>query len=149
MPVSNPKRVQRLRALAISALSGGCVLGAFAPLNWWWLAPLGVALLSISLLGHGWRFAAVLGAVHGAVFFIPLLHWTGLYVGWWPWIALAGFEACYLAGLGVALAGLRHLTQRLPWTSWLLPVLIAVLWVGQETLRSALPWGGFPWGRLA
>jgi apolipoprotein N-acyltransferase len=30
-----------------------------------------------------------------------------------------------------------------------LPLLTAGLWVGQEALRSRLPFGGFPWGRLA
>jgi len=108
-----------------------------------------VGLFTLSLLGRGWRGAAVLGAIHGLAFFVPLLHWTGLYVGWWPWLALAGFQACYMAALGVATAAMRHLIEAAPRTVWLLPMLVAVLWVGQETLRSSIPWGGFPWGRLA
>ncbi len=156
MPFSAPLRTPdlsrpagRLRAVAISALSGGCIWAAFAPVGWWWLAPVGVGLFTVSVLGHGWRFAAALGAMHGLTFFVPLLHWTGLYVGWGPWLALAGFQACYMAILGVATAAMRHIIERAPWAPWLLPVLVAALWIGQETLRSRLPWGGFPWGRLA
>jgi apolipoprotein N-acyltransferase len=31
----------------------------------------------------------------------------------------------------------------------LVPVLVAATWVGQEALRARIPFGGFPWGRIA
>jgi apolipoprotein N-acyltransferase len=50
-------------------------------------------------------------------------------------------EAAFLAALGAALAVVARLD------SW--PLWSACLWVGQEALRDRLPFGGFPWGRLA
>ena len=71
---------------------------------------------------------------------MPLLSWTGIYVGPLPWLALAVFEALHLALLGAATA----LTSRLRW--W--PLWAAALWVADEALRGRLILGGFPWGRL-
>jgi apolipoprotein N-acyltransferase len=71
---------------------------------------------------------------------VPLLSWTGVYVGPFPWLALAVTEALYFALLGAAAAA----TSRLPgWPLW-----AAALWVADEALRGRWPLGGFPWGRL-
>jgi apolipoprotein N-acyltransferase len=78
--------------------------------------------------------------VLGLAFFVPLLSWTGTYVGAFPWLALAVFEAAHVALLGAATA----LTSRLRW--W--PLWAAALWVADEALRGRLILGGFPWGRL-
>jgi apolipoprotein N-acyltransferase len=78
--------------------------------------------------------------VLGLVFMVPLLSWTGIYVGPLPWLALAVTEALYFAVLGAAAA----VTSRLP--GW--PVWTAALWVADEALRGRWPLGGFPWGRL-
>src|SRR3712207_9415634 len=67
--------------------------------------------------------------------FVPLLSWTGIYVGAFPWLALAVFEALHLALLGAATA----LTSRLRW--W--PLWAAALWVADEALRGRLVLGGF------
>jgi apolipoprotein N-acyltransferase len=105
------------------------------------LAVLGPAALSLATAGRRFRGGLWLGLVLGLVFMLPLLSWTGVYVGSFPWLALGVFEALYLALLGGALA----LTSRLP--AW--PVWAAALWVADEALRSSVPFGGFPWGRLA
>ncbi|SDY20867.1 apolipoprotein N-acyltransferase [Modestobacter sp. DSM 44400] len=105
------------------------------------LAVLGPAALSLATHGRRLRGGLWLGLVLGLVFLLPLLSWTGVYVGSFPWLALGIFESLYLALLGGALA----LTSRLP--GW--PVWAAALWVSDEALRSRLPFGGFPWGRLA
>jgi apolipoprotein N-acyltransferase len=55
-------------------------------------------------------------------------------------------QAGYVALLGAAAAYLSPVVDRWRW-SW--PVLTALVWVGQEALRSRTPFGGFPWGRLA
>jgi apolipoprotein N-acyltransferase len=127
---------------ALALGSGFALLGAFPPYGQWWLAPIGVAMLALAVAGRRARHGALLGLLHGGAFFVPLLHWTGLYVGAFPWLLLAASQTVFLVLLGAV--G--------PW-AWrrpaLLPPLTAALWVGQEALRSRLPFGGFPWGRLA
>jgi apolipoprotein N-acyltransferase len=79
-------------------------------------------------------------------FFAPLLSWSNLHTGWAPWLLLSGFQAAFVALVGAATAGCSGLLAR--WW-WLWPVVTGSLWTLQETLRSRLPFGGFPWGRLA
>jgi apolipoprotein N-acyltransferase len=132
----------RRRWAAMLALAGG-LLGmlAFPRPGIWPLAFLSVALLSIAVDGRRSRTGAWLGFVYGLGFLLPLLHWTGVYVGAGPWLLLATAEAGFLAALGAVLP----LVQRLRWA----PVWVGATWVLQEALRDRLPFGGFPWGRLA
>ncbi len=104
------------------------------------LAVLGPAALALAVHGRSVRGGLWLGLVLGLAFFVPLLSWTGIYVGAFPWLALAVFEALHLALLGAATA----LTSRLRW--W--PLWAAALWVADEALRGRFVLGGFPWGRL-
>jgi apolipoprotein N-acyltransferase len=104
------------------------------------LAVLGPAALALAVHGRRFRSGLWLGLVFGLTFFVPLLSWTGTYVGAFPWLALAVFQAGYLALLGGATA----VTSRLRW--W--PLWAAALWVAAEALRGRFPFGGFPWGRL-
>ncbi|HEY8451382.1 MAG: apolipoprotein N-acyltransferase [Micromonosporaceae bacterium] len=131
---------------AAAVAAGVGLLLAFPPYGWWWLAPVAVALLAVAVHRRRLRAGAGLGALTGAVFFVPLLGWTNLEVGYVPWLLLAGLEAAYLALLGAAAAFASPLADRWRWT-W--PLLTAGLWVAQEALRSRTPFGGFPWGRLA
>jgi apolipoprotein N-acyltransferase len=100
-----------------------------------------VALLSAAVDGRRARTGGWLGFVYGAAFFVPLLHWTGVYVGAAPWLLLAGGEAAFTAALGAALTRLQALPAA--------PFWIGCAWVGQEALRARFPFNGFPWGRLA
>jgi apolipoprotein N-acyltransferase len=104
------------------------------------LAVLGPAALALAVRGQRFRSGLWLGLVLGLAFFVPLLSWSGIYVGSLPWLALAGSQALILAVAGGAMA----LTSRLP--AW--PVWAAALWVADEAVRSRFPFGGFPWGRL-
>ncbi len=135
-----------LAAAVLAASSGALLVLAFPPYRLWWLAPAAVAALAVAVRGQRARRGAWLGALHGLVFFTWLLHWTGIYVGPFPWLLLAAFEATYLALLGAGLAATSRLADR---TRWIWPLLVGVGWVAQEALRSRWPFGGFPWGRLA
>lgn len=57
---------------------------------------------------HSWRVrartGALLGFVFGMAFFLPTLSWSGVYVGAFPWTALAVLESLYMAALGAAVA---------------------------------------------
>jgi apolipoprotein N-acyltransferase len=125
---------------ALAALGGVLLLLAFPGYDLPALAPLGPAALALAVRGQRFRSGLWLGLVFGTAFFVPLLSWTGVYVGEFPWLALAVMESLYLALLG----GASALTSRLPlWPLW-----TAALWVADEALRGRTPFGGFPWGRL-
>jgi apolipoprotein N-acyltransferase len=133
-------------AAGAALASGVALLLAFPPYDLWWLAPVGVALLAVATSRRRIVAGAGLGGLAGLVYFLPLLSWTGGEIGSVPWLLLSGLQAGYLALLGAAAALLRPVVDRWRWT-W--PLLTALLWVGQEALRSRTPFGGFPWGRLA
>src|SRR5665811_1566902 len=95
----------------------------------------------------GWR-GALLGLVSGLSCFLPLLSWSGVYVGALPWIALAVLESLYIALLGLACALLQR-GPSLGGAGRVRPLVVASAWVAQEALRDTTPFGGFPWGRLA
>jgi apolipoprotein N-acyltransferase len=123
------------------ALAGGLILVlAFPGYDLPALAVLGPAALACAVHGRRFRSGLWLGLVFGLAFFVPLLSWTGVYVGPFPWLALAVWEAVHLAVLGGATA----LTSRLRlWPLW-----TAALWVADEAVRGRFVLGGFPWGRL-
>jgi apolipoprotein N-acyltransferase len=123
------------------AVAGGLVLMlAFPGHDLLALAPLGPAALAVAVRGQRLRAGLWLGLVFGLAFFVPLLSWSGIYVGALPWLALACFEALHLALLG----GASALASRLRW--W--PLWAAALWVADEAVRGRFILGGFPWGRL-
>src|SRR4051794_18691510 len=140
---SQPERASvRFALRLIAAAVSGVVLDvAFPPHDVWWLAPLPVAVLTLVCRGVPSRRGALLGLVAGLGLFVPLLVWTGTIAGDLAWIALAVLEAAFFLPLGAALAVVGRLR------GW--PVWCASLWVGEEALRDRLPFGGFPWGRLA
>lgn len=113
---------------------------AFAPIDWWPLAPVGVALLLLAVRGRGVWPGVGLGALAGVGLFVPVLSWVRA-IGADGWLGLAGSQAAFIAALGAALA----IVSRLP--GW--PVWSATLWVAEEAVRDRIPFGGFPWGRLA
>jgi len=113
---------------------------AFPPYDIWPLAPLGVAVLALLCRGVRARRGALLGLVHGLATFLPLVSWMTV-IGVDAWVLLALLEASFLALMG----GLTPAVLRVP--AW--PVWLAGLWVAQEAARDRLPFGGFPWGRLA
>jgi apolipoprotein N-acyltransferase len=133
-------------AVPAAAASGGALLLAFPPYDRWWLAPVGVGLLAVAVHRRRARAGAGLGALTGLGFFVPLLSWTDVDVGSLPWLLLSALQAGFLALLGAAAAYASPLADRWRW-SW--PLLTGVVWVGQEALRARVPFGGFPWGRLA
>ena len=130
-------------AVATAAAAGLLTRFAFPAPGIWPLAVLGVAIWVVCSAGRTWRSGAAVGFAYGAGFFVPLLSWSGVYVGALPWLALATLQALYLALLGALLPAALQLPRLLA------ALAVAGLWVGQEALRDRTPYGGFPWGRLA
>ncbi|WP_043678145.1 apolipoprotein N-acyltransferase [Nocardia vulneris] len=128
---------------SVGAICAGLLIfGSFPPRPWWFLAPLGIAVLTLVVRGSGrLRAGFGYGFLAGLAFFVPLLPWTGIYVGPVPWLALSTVCAVYIGLFGV----LARIVGRLPgWPLW-----VALAWASAEWARSSFPFGGFPWGRLA
>ena len=126
--------------LAGAAVSGALVALALPPYDLWVLAPFGVAGLVLLSRGQTARMGALLGLVHGLATFVPLLSWLTV-IGPDAWLAVALLEASFLALAGAVTPAVLRLPG---WPLW-----VACLWVAQELARDSMPFGGFPWGRLA
>lgn len=138
------ERVRRLvLRLAAGLLSGGLLCLAFPTFDVWVAAPLALALLAWALTGLGVRRGALVGFAAGLAFFVPTLSWSGIYVGALPWLALSVLQALFVALLGAVYGGLTRRPARVA------PLVFAVAWVVSEGLRARLPYGGFPWVKLA
>lgn len=111
-------------------------------------AVVGVALIGVAMWDVRARTGALLGLVAGLACFAPTLSWSGIFVGRFPWLALATTEAVYLALMGAVLVWVQAplIARGRP---TLAALLVPVLWVLQELLRGSLPYGGFPWARIA
>ncbi len=132
----------RRRWAALIAVAGGLIgVLAFPRYGIWPMAFISAAGLSIAVDGRRARTAAWIGYLYGAAFLVPLVSWTGIYVGPVPWLILGLAFAGFFALLG----GIIPALMRLPGG----PAWVGAAWVLQETLRAWLPFGGFPWGRLA
>ncbi|MFI1000422.1 apolipoprotein N-acyltransferase [Streptomyces galbus] len=138
---SGAARLLRLVPAAVAALSGVLLYVSFPPRTLWWLALPAFALFGWVLRGRGWKAAAGLGYLFGLGFLLPLLVWTGVEVGPGPWLALVAVEAVLVALVGVGVAAV----SRLP--AW--PLWAAALWTAGEAVRARVPFGGFPWGKIA
>ncbi len=150
MHADRRSRWSRLRPIlrdSVAAAAAGLLLFAsFPPRPLWFLAPVAIALLVLVLTGWGRgvpraRAGFGYGYLTGLGFLLPLLPWVGEYVGPMPWLALSAVEALFFALFGT----LAVAVSRLPWA----PLWIAAVWSLTEWLRSSVPFGGFPWGRLA
>ncbi|MFE0703824.1 apolipoprotein N-acyltransferase [Streptomyces sp. NPDC058872] len=143
-PDTAPTPASRLRRFvrpAAALLSGSLLYLSFPPRPLWWLAPLAFALLGWALRGRRLRVGFGLGYLAGLGFLLPLLVWTGEEVGPGPWLALAAVEALFVAVAGLGITAV----SRLP--CW--PFFAAGVWILAEGARARVPFGGFPWGKIA
>ena len=125
--------------LLLAAVSGLLAALSFEPFAVAYLLPLAVAGLTLAVAGVAPRRGLLVGTVFGVAFMGLLLPWLQV-IHPVAWPALAALEALFYGLGGLATA----LVVRLPW--W--PVWAATVWVGVESLRGSVPFGGFPWGRL-
>lgn len=129
-----------LGRVAAAAAGGLLLFAAFPPLDWWPCAPLGLALIIVSLYGCRPRRAFWLGYLGALVFLFPALAWVRP-IGYDAWVGLVAIESLFYAAMAAGAA----LVFRLPlWPLW-----FGALWVAMEWARGLVPIGGFPWARVA
>lgn len=126
--------------LLLAGASGVGVWTGFPPHDLTALLLIGLAGFVASLHAATPRSGAMLGLAFGTGFMLPLLRWLTV-LGSDAWIALSLLCALFYAFGGWALVLVSRLRLRLLW--------MTAVWVGIEYLRSEIPFGGFPWGRLA
>ncbi|CAI7978912.1 Apolipoprotein N-acyltransferase / Polyprenol monophosphomannose synthase [Frankia sp. Hr75.2] len=131
---------RRLTRPALAVLAGALLYLAFPPVGLWPLAPVALAVLTLTVRGRRLRASYGLGMLFSLAFLLPLLRFVS-FVGADGWIVLSTAEAALLALVAPA----TTLVQRLP-APWLWT---GAIWVAQEALRGRAPFGGFPWGRIA
>ena len=124
-----------------AAAAGGLLYLSFPPRALWWFAAVGFAVLGLVLRRRRARAGFGYGLLAGLGFFVPLLAWTGEFVGPLPWLVLGTTQALFVAAAGAGIAAV----SRLP--GW--PVWAGAVWVAEEAVRARVPFGGFPWGKVA
>ncbi|MGV5050130.1 apolipoprotein N-acyltransferase [Rhodococcus sp. Chr-9] len=126
---------------AAAIVAGLGLYASFPPRTSWWLAPIAIAVLTAAVTHRSVKGGFGYGYLAGLGFFLPLLPWVGVYVGAMPWLALAAVQAVAVGAFGALAAVLSRRPAA--------PLTIAGAWVVTEAVRARVPFGGFPWGRLA
>ena len=129
-----------LPARLLLAVAAGVVTAlAFEPFAIALLAPVGVAGVTVAAVGTRPSRGFLVGVAFGLAFMGLLVPWLQvIHPAAWPGLAL--LEALFYGLGGLA----TTVVARLPrWPLW-----VAAVWVLVELLRSSVPFGGFPWGRL-
>jgi apolipoprotein N-acyltransferase len=120
--------------------------------NVWPLIFVSVALILVSIRGLRFLPAALVGFAAGVAFYMSQIEWISLYLGPVPWIALSVMEALIFAlGAAVIASVWSFLTHTLSGrhSSFWIALAIATLWTAREWVAINLPYGGFPWSRVA
>lgn len=146
LPAESPAKRSRLARLrptprAFAAAAAGLITcAAFPPWGWWPLAIVGVAALALTVRGRRCKAAYGLGLAYALGFLLPLLTWSRI-AGLDAWIILTISQSLLLALIGpFSVLAQRHRPA---------PLWIAGAWMVEEAIRDRIPFGGFPWGRLA
>ena len=135
------KALGRLLPRLVVAVAAGAVLGlAFEPHDHPWLAVVAIPLFVAALNGVSMKGGLLIGAGFGITYYAVLVPWLSI-IGGDAAIALAVLEGLFYGVFGAFAS--QTLKHRL-WILW-----VPCLWVATEYATASVPFGGFPWGRLA
>ena len=130
--------MREYRNSVLSALSGFFLWTSFAPFEFWPGSFLGAATLFITLRDQDFKARLLFALISGFTFFAPLLHWSGVYVGSLPWLALTSLETALFSAIALIRINRDfHSVLR-----------FAALFTLIELFRMKFPFGGFGWGRV-
>ena len=118
----------------------------------WPLIFVSVAMIIVSIRGLRFWPATGIGFLAGLAFYMSQVEWLSLYLGPVPWIALSVMEALIFAAGSGAIAIVWSWAQTLRQSFYrnsLIALFIATMWTAREWVAINLPYGGFPWSRVA
>ena len=135
------------------AVAGGLLSSLAYPREGLWpMIFISVAALLLSVRGLKFRKAFGIGYLGGFLFYVSQIEWMSLYLGPVPLIALSVLEAFFF-GLGMAAIALvwRKLETypKMRLRNSAIALAISIIWTAREWVSTNLPYGGFPWSRLA
>ena len=147
---------QRFRTLAWrlpTAVVGGYLSSLAMPReDIWPLIFVSVALILLSIRDLRFWPATGIGFFAGLAFYMSQVEWLSLYLGPVPWIALSVMEALIFAAGSGAIAivwSWANLLKQSFYRNTLIALSIATMWTAREWVAINLPYGGFPWSRVA
>ena len=135
------------------AIAGGLSSSLAYPREGLWpVIFVSVVLLLLSVRGLSFWRAFGIGYVGGFCFYVSQIEWMSHYLGPIPLLALSTLEAFFF-GIGMALIAkvwrwLAAMPTR-PLLNVQIALAIAIIWTAREWVSTNLPYGGFPWSRLA
>jgi len=138
-----------LRSLVLAVLAGILMALAFPDWNVWPLAIVSIVVLWFALARCGAWAGVLIGWAFGTAFMVPQTFWAYTSVGFVPWMALSAASGLFYGLFAGAWASVRRSAMLVDARAWVQPVAFALLWGAMEELRSIVPFGGFPWGRVA
>ena len=136
-----------------TAVVGGLLSSLAMPRDDIWpLIFVSVAMILASLRGLRFWAATGIGFLAGLAFYLSQVEWLSLYLGPVPWIALSVMGALIFAAGSGALAIVWSWVDTLKqsfYRNTLIALSIASMWTAREWTAINLPYGGFPWARVA
>ena len=149
------KNLQGILFKIAAAILGGLTSSlAFPRENISPLIFLSVMLLVASVRNSRAVPALGIGFVGGLAFYLSQIEWLSLYLGPVPWLALSILEAAIFAlGLMAIAIVWRWLESKIAngykLKNLIVASAIATIWTAREWVSISIPYGGFPWSRLA
>lgn len=146
----------KVLSLRLAAAVGGGLISslAFPRENISPLIFVSVAMLFASVRNAKPVTALAIGFVGGLAFYLSQIEWLSLYLGPVPWLALSVLEAIIFA-LGMLCVSVvwrwldKTLAGEFKLRNLIIAVALSVLWTSREWVSITIPYGGFPWSRLA
>lgn len=136
------QRVAWITSPIIAALGGLALSAAYAPIDRWFFAVIGLLMLFLVQWKSSNRMGFVTGFIFGLFSFFPQHMWLGVVGTDAHWL-LSVYLAVWIGAIGAGSAFISRRISTVPAVA-----VIAGLWVLEEALRGRYPFGGYPWARV-